>query len=84
MELWIRSQDRKYLIPIHDTVSSFLEGVFYKGIILGTYKNSKRASEVLDLLQDFISGKEVTEKINDSGGDMNNVFPTMIFNMPPK
>lgn len=37
MNLWIRSQDEKYLIPIHDTISVFANAVFYKGIILGTY-----------------------------------------------
>ena len=54
MDLWIRSQDKKYLIPIHDTISVFANAVFYQGIILGTYKTAERALEVLDEIEKFI------------------------------
>lgn len=54
MDLWIRSQDNNYLIPIHDTISVFANAVFYKGIILGTYKTEERAKKVLNAIEDFI------------------------------
>lgn len=54
MDLWIRSQDKKYLIPIHDTISVFANAVFYQGIILGTYKSEAIASKVLDEIENFI------------------------------
>lgn len=49
---------------------------------MGRYSTKERALEVLDELQDFISGREVMNRMNKSGGNMNNVFPSMIFIMP--
>lgn len=54
MELWIRSQDGDYLMPIKDTISSFRTGVFYQGVILGTYKSKQRTLEVLDEIQNIL------------------------------
>lgn len=51
MELWIRSQDKKALIPINKMITSTCEGLFYDGIILGTYRSKERAIEVLDEIQ---------------------------------
>ena len=56
MDLWIRSQDKRYLIAINDTISIFSNSIFYQGIILGTYKTQERAIKVLD---------EISKKIND-------------------
>ena len=54
MDLWIRSQDKNWLIPIKDTISIFSNSIFYQGIILGTYKSEERALEVLDEIENFI------------------------------
>ena len=57
MNLWIRSQDKKLLIPINNalyipqsrTGENF--GIFYKDIMLGYYTKEERALEVLDEIQ---------------------------------
>lgn len=57
MELWIRSQDKRKLIPIKEelyipysrTGEDF--GIFYKGNILAHFKKEERALEVLDEIQ---------------------------------
>lgn len=54
MNLWIRSQDKSYLMPIEDIISEFGGSLFYKGIILGDYKTKERALEVLDEIQKLI------------------------------
>lgn len=52
MELWIRSQDKKALIPISKMITNTCEGLFYDGIILGMYKTERRALEILDEISD--------------------------------
>lgn len=60
MNLWIRSQDRKILIPIDNalyipqsrTGENF--GIFYKDIMLGYYTKEERTLEVLDEIQRLI------------------------------
>lgn len=54
MELWIRSQDKRSFVPIHDDLSIFHKGIFYQGTILGIYKSEERALEVLDEIENFI------------------------------
>ena len=54
MELWIRSQDKNYLIPIKDVISIFSSSLFYQNIILGTYKTKERALEILDEIQEKV------------------------------
>lgn len=57
MNLWIRNQDKKLLIPINNalyipqsrTGENF--GIFYKDIMLGYYTKEERALEVLDEIQ---------------------------------
>lgn len=57
MNLWIRSQDKKLLIPINNalyipqsrTGENF--GIFYKDIMLGYYTKEERALEVLNEIE---------------------------------
>lgn len=51
MNLWIRTQDKKALIPINKMITYSCEGLFYDGIILGTYKTKERALEVLNEIE---------------------------------
>ena len=57
MVLWVRSQDKKALIPINKMITNTCEVLFYDGIILGTYETKERALEVLDEIQDYINNK---------------------------
>lgn len=57
MELWIRSQDIRMLTPIKESITQYCNCVFYKGCILGDYKDEKRALEVLDEINDMLQGK---------------------------
>lgn len=87
MELWIRSQDKEKLLNVNDIAveMNMIYGYFDKNTeyeLLGTYKSKERALEILDELQDFISGREIMDRMNKLGGNMNNVFPTMTFIMP--
>ena len=87
MELWIRSQDKEKLLKVNDIVieMNMIYGYFDKNTeyeCLTTYKSKERALEILDELQDFISGREIMDRMNRLGGNMDNVFPTMTFIMP--
>ena len=66
MKLWIRSQDRKYLIPDaqlgynekngqHSILAYIRDG--YR--VIGTYKTEERALEVLDEIQDLLQNAYV-------------------------
>lgn len=55
MELWIRSQDRKCLIPINDTLSISSNCIFYKGNILAQYKTEQRAINILNEIQNILN-----------------------------
>ena len=61
MELWIRSQDKKLLIPINKMISVTCDGLFYDGIILGIYKTEERALEVLDEIHQRIINLQCIE-----------------------
>ena len=59
MKLWVRSQDKTNLVKvdrltIDDTNSIFCD---YNDFYLGTYKTKERALEVLDEIQNILSGK---------------------------
>ena len=92
MELWIRDQSKTGLykidnVYIHEdedkTIHIWTDGINkYLKYYLGGYKSKERALEILDEIQDFLSGREAMEKMNKLGGNMNNVFPTMIYTMP--
>lgn len=49
--LWVRTQDKKALIPINKMITNTCEGLFYDGIILGVYETEKRALEILDEME---------------------------------
>ena len=51
MNLWIRSQDKKALIPINKMLTISCSSIFYDGIILGVYKTEQRALEILDEIE---------------------------------
>ena len=51
MNLWIRSQDKKALIPINKMLTISCSSMFYDGIILGVYKTEQRVLEILDEIQ---------------------------------
>ena len=51
MNLWIRSQDKKALIPINKMLTISCSSIFYDGIILGVYKIEQRALEILNEIQ---------------------------------
>ena len=69
MNLWIRNQDKKLLIPINNalyipqsrTGENF--GIFYKDIMLGYYTKEERALEVLDEIQNMFYNNQ--KFIND-------------------
>ena len=65
MELWIRSQNKKELIPDPKLGIDQCENRYYivdrynfeNAFILGEYKSKERALEVLDEIQEFIEDK---------------------------
>ena len=66
MDLWIRSQDRKYLISdsqlgYHEKNGqhSILAYIRDEYRVIGTYKTEKRALEVLDEIQDLLQNAYV-------------------------
>lgn len=89
MDLWIRSQDRTVLIKVQDIAveDKLIVGYIDKATEwenLGKYASTERAIEILDEIQTFLSGKEIVQKMNSTGGSMNNVYPVSIFIMPKK
>ena len=81
MNLWIRAQDRKALIPINKMITITLDGIFYDGIILGTYKTKQRALEVLDEIQDILISSEY---MNINEGEVMTCGSYKIYEMPKK
>jgi len=73
MKLWIRSQDKRMLVAVKEPITQFCNCIFYKGYILGNYKDEKRALKILDNIEEHISN------INDEE-DGNSYYP--IFQMP--
>lgn len=68
MDLWIRSQDKKYLIPnpmlgYHekDGQHSILAYIRDEYRVMATYKTEKRVLEILDEIQDLL---ETIEDVN--------------------
>ena len=49
---------------------------------LGSYKTKERALKVLDDIQRWISGEITIKKLNQTNGNMDNVFPTIVYDMP--
>lgn len=83
MELWIRSQDKDYLMPIEDIISEFSGSLFYKGIILGYYKTKERALEVLDEIQGLFIKQEPKTIFTKEGMEIiNNQVNSIVYIMP--
>ena len=92
MELWIRSQDKEELVKceritfIDNILDS--ETISYRmlanNVYIGSYATKERALEVLDEIEKKLSGIEVTEITNKSGGNMNNIYPIIIYKMPER
>ena len=90
MDLWIMSQDKEQLIKVERIMliddclccdEPQITHIETDGGVVGSY-TKERALEVLAELQDFITGREIMDRMNRLGGNMNNVFPTMTFIMP--
>ena len=64
MNLWIRSQDKKALIPINKMLTISCSSMFYDGIILGVYKTEQRALEILDEIQNILKPKIIYNQSN--------------------
>ena len=87
MDLWIRSQDRTVLIKVQDIAveDKLIVGYIDKATEwenLGKYASRSRAIEILEEIQTFLSGKEIVQKLNNTGSSMSNVYPVSIFIMP--
>ena len=91
MDLWIRSQDRKYLISdsqlgYHEKNGqhSILAYIRDEYRVIGTYKTEKRALEVLDEIQDLFITKEAltTEFTKDGLTIMNKQPSSVVYEMP--
>ena len=89
MELWIRSQDKECLMKINRVDYDLSNGEHrimvdgYKTLV-ANYETKEKALEVLDEIEKKLSGIEVTEITNKSGGNMNNIYPIIIYKMPEK
>ena len=69
MELWIRSQDKKDLIKATSICMTKEDydniGIFVNGCLVGLYKSTQRALEVLDEIQQVINNNGVENEEYD-------------------
>lgn len=84
MELWIRSQDKQWLIPVNDIISVFQKNVFCKGIILGEYKSEERALEILNEIQYHIKHQGESLATSDNGIITGFKYYSNVYEMPEK
>ena len=90
MELWIRSQDKTFLMKIDNInlgigvdsnkpcrLFTFVGGVV-TSFTLGTYKSEERALEVLDEIQSYLINNTFVKKINGLG-EIKDVVPNLLF-----
>ena len=91
MELWIRSQNKKELIPDPKLGIDQCENRYYivdrynfeNAFILGEYKSKKRALEILDEIQEFIEDKEKSNiEITSDGINQSITYPKIVYEMP--
>jgi hypothetical protein len=84
MELWIRSQDKETIMKIDRVDIDKEKEIWVNGydVFVAEYNSKERALEVLDDIQKWVSGEKITEKLNKTNGNMNNVFPTIVYIMP--
>ena len=66
MELWVRSQDKEYLIPIKNPICVYDNKIIYKEsasyiITIAEYKTKERALEVLDEIQNILKPKYILD-----------------------
>ena len=90
MELWIRSQDRTELVQVKniniedfdDIGKSF--NIYGKGHFLGTYKTGKRALEVLDEIQKYLTPtiQMLDVTLKDKQVVQVNSISTFVYEMP--
>lgn len=84
MKLWIRSQDRRYLIPDpqlgynekngRHAILAYIRDEYR---VIGTYKSEKRALEVLDEIQKELTGDTLHSAVNKA--IKNNI---LVYEMP--
>lgn len=91
MNLWIRSQNKKELIPNPQFGIEQCEERYYivdrynfgNDFILGEYKSEERALEVLDEIQEFIECREKSNiELNIDGINQTITYPKRIYKMP--
>ena len=87
MDIWIRSQNKEQLLKIEEIfiVELLLNGqasIRCNGYNVGIYKSRERALEILDEIEEMISGNRTIEKLNETNSNMNNVFPIIFYEMP--
>lgn len=95
MDLWIRSQDKTFLMKIDNInlgigvdskkpcrLFTFVGGVV-TSFTLGTYKSEERALEVLDEIQSYLINNTFAKKINGLGEIKDIVQnPLFVYEMP--
>ena len=91
MDLWIRSSDKEILLKANKIKYGhykpfgsdyYTEVISINDELIEEYETKERALEVLDDIQRWISGEIITKKLNQTNGNMDNVFPTIVYEMP--
>ena len=86
MELWIRSQDREFIMQINNINLGISNRLFtfvndatkLTSFTLGEYKTKERTLEILDEIQKLM----IRIEENKNMGYINNNYNTAIYNMP--
>ena len=86
MELWIRSQNKKELIPDPKLGIDQCENRYYivdrynfeNAFILGEYKSKERALEVLDEIENHLINSSFVKKTNGLG-EVKDIIPNPLF-----
>ena len=86
MDLWIRSQNKKELIPNPKLGIDQCENRYYivdrydfeRAFILGEYKSKERALEVLDEIENHLINSSFAKKTNGLG-EVKDIIPNPLF-----
>ena len=86
MDLWIRSQNKKELIPNPKLGIDQCENRYYivdrynfeNAFILGEYKSKERALEVLDEIENHLINSSFAKKTNGLG-EVKDIIPNPLF-----
>ena len=86
MDLWIRSQNKKELIPDPKLGIDQCENRYYivdrynfeNAFILGEYKSKERALEVLDEIENHLINSSFAKKTNGLG-EVKDIIPNPLF-----